>query len=122
MRGLHTNVDKVLYTRLVRLIGSAKSRSARGASHQPAFTGSCQTISRICLPCLLPSGRTLLFWSDLSVVRKVVSRERRESGEPGKWKRWEGSELERWERREGSELGRWEISELGRWDALLINL
>ena len=38
------------------LIASAESRSARGASHQPAFMSSCLTISHTCLPCL-PSGR-----------------------------------------------------------------
>ena len=27
-------------------------RSARGASHQPAFMGSCLSISHTCLPCL----------------------------------------------------------------------
>ena len=48
----------------------------------------------------------MLFWSDIFVVRKVVSWERRENGELGKWKRWEGSELGRWEMREWSELGR----------------
>ena len=38
------------------LIASAKSRSARGGSHQPVFMGSCLAISHTCLPCL-PSGR-----------------------------------------------------------------
>ena len=37
------------------LIASAKSRSVRGASHQPAFMSSCLTIGHTCLPCL-PSG------------------------------------------------------------------
>ena len=41
---------------MVMLIASAKSRSARGASHQPVFMGSCLAISRTFLPCL-PSGR-----------------------------------------------------------------
>ena len=56
---------------------------------------SCLTISHTCLPCL-PSGGTLLFWSDLFVVGRVVSWER--------WELWEGmgkgggSELERWKR------------------------
>ena len=36
-------------------IASAKSRSMRGASHQPGFIGSCLTISHMCLPCL-PGG------------------------------------------------------------------
>ena len=40
----------------VMLTASAKSQSARGASHQPAVMVSCLTISRTCLPCL-PSGR-----------------------------------------------------------------
>ena len=39
------------------LIALAKSQSVRGASHQPAFMSSCQTISHMCLPSL-PSGRT----------------------------------------------------------------
>ena len=38
------------------LIALAKSRSVRGASHQPAFMGSCLAISHTSLPCL-PSGR-----------------------------------------------------------------
>ena len=37
------------------LIASAKSRSARGASHQPAFMSGCLTISHTCLPC--PPGK-----------------------------------------------------------------
>ena len=34
------------------LIASVKSQSARGASHQPVFIGSCLTIIHTCLPCL----------------------------------------------------------------------
>ena len=73
---------------------SAKSWSTRGASHQPAFMSSCLTISHTCLPCL-PSGRTLLFLSDLFVVGRVVSWERWESSGPRGWIRgrvvsWEG--------------------------------
>ena len=57
---------------------------------------SCRlTISHTCLPCL-SSGGTLLFWSELFVVGRVVS-----------WERWESNELERWESGEGSELERW---------------
>ena len=52
------------------------------------------TISHMCLLCL-PSGGTLLFWSDLFVNGRVVS-----------WERWESAELGRWESGEGSELGR----------------
>ena len=52
---------------------------AREASNQPAYMGSCLTISHTCLICL-PSVRTL-FWSNLLVAGKVVS-----------WERWEGSE------------------------------
>ena len=33
-------------------IASAKSRSVRGASHQPVLMGSCLTISHTCLTCL----------------------------------------------------------------------
>ena len=68
------------------LIASAKSRSARGVSHQPTFMSSCLTISHKCLLCL-PSGRTLLFPSDLFVVGRMVS-----------WERWESSKLRRLER------------------------
>ena len=35
---------------------TAKSRSVREASHQPAFIGNCLTISHTCLPCQ-PSRR-----------------------------------------------------------------
>ena len=48
-------IIKDFITKIV-LIASAKSRSVRGASHQPAFMSSCLTISHTCLPCL-PSGR-----------------------------------------------------------------
>ena len=41
---------------IVMLIASAKSQSAREASHQPAVMFSCLTISHTCLPCL-PNGR-----------------------------------------------------------------
>ena len=41
----------------ILLIPSAKFWSARGASHQPVFMGSCPTISHTCLP-FLPSRRT----------------------------------------------------------------
>ena len=80
----------------VMLIASAKLWSARGASHQPTFMSNCLTISHTCVPCL-PSGRTLLFPSNLFVVGRVVI-----------WKKWESSEMRRWERGEGSKLGRWE--------------
>ena len=68
--------------------------------------GSCLTISHACLSCLL-SGLTL-FWSDLLVAGKMVS-----------WERWDNSEYGRWERRErweSSELGSWEGSGLGKWE------
>ena len=65
------------------LIASAKSRSARGASHHSAFMSSCLAISLTCLP-YLPSGTTLLFWSDL--FGRVVS-----------WESFESSDMERWE-------------------------
>ena len=71
---------------IVVLIASAKSRSARGASHYPAFISGCLTISHTCLPCL-PSERTLPFWRHFFVFEREVS-----------WERWESSELGRWER------------------------
>ena len=46
----------VLGAELKMVIASAKSRSVRGASHQPAFMSGCLTISHTCLPCL-PSAR-----------------------------------------------------------------
>ena len=51
----------------VMLIASAKSLSARGASHHPAFMSGCLTISDTSLPCQ-PSERTLPFWKHLLVV------------------------------------------------------
>ena len=82
------------------LIASAKSQSARGTSHQPASMNSCLTISHTCLPCL-PSGETLLFWSDLFVVGWVVS-----------WERWESTELGRWKR--CVRVVRWQVEKGGR--------
>ena len=38
------------------MIASAKFWSARGASHRPAFMGSCLNISHRCLPCV-PIGK-----------------------------------------------------------------
>ena len=49
------------------LISSAKSRNVTGAAHQPASMISCLAISHTCLPSL-PSGKTLLFWSDLGAI------------------------------------------------------
>ena len=49
------------------LIASAKSWSVRGASHQPAFMGSCLTISHICLP-RLPGGG----WANPCVLWPLV--------------------------------------------------
>ena len=57
------------------MIASAKSQSARGASHQPAFMSGCLTISHTCLSCL-PSESRLLFWRYLFVVGREVSWER----------------------------------------------
>ena len=57
------------------LIASAKSRSLRRASHQPAFRNGYLTISHTCLPCL-PSERTLLFSRCSFIVKREVSWER----------------------------------------------
>ena len=43
---------------LVMLIALAKSRSMKGASHQPAFMSGCLSISHMCLVCL-PSEQML---------------------------------------------------------------
>ena len=64
-------------------------------------------IGHKCLPCL-PSGKTLLFQSDLFAIRKVMSWERWEDSELGRWERWEGSGLVRWKRWEDSDMERWE--------------
>ena len=86
------------------LIASAKSWSARGASQQPASMGGYLTISHTRLPCP-PSGNTLLFWSDLFVIRRW---KRWEDSKLGRSERWEGGEMVSWERREGSEVESWE--------------
>ena len=41
-----------VFMALFRHVVSARSRSVRGAFHQPAFMGSCLTINHTCLPCL----------------------------------------------------------------------
>ena len=50
------------------LIASAKSWGVRGASHLPAFMGSCLTISHTCLLCL-PSERVIA--CVLSVIKGI---------------------------------------------------
>ena len=52
-----TAINQILSDLL--LIASAKPRSARGASHQPAFMSGCLTISHTCLPCLPGKGSLL---------------------------------------------------------------
>ena len=87
----------------------------RGASHQPAYMGSCLIISHTCLLCL-PSGKTL-FQSDLLVAGKLLSCERWESSKQGRGKRVESNVLGRWEKWKGSEMGKWQKwdgSKLGR--------
>ena len=42
---------------------TAKSRSVRGASHQPAFMGSCLTICQMCLPCPLSGWIRIQSWA-----------------------------------------------------------
>ena len=105
------------------LIASAKSRIARGAFHQPAFTSGWLTVSHTCLPCL-PSGRMLLLWRGLFVVGREVSWEggRVVSWEGGKgggvvarWEMWENSELAQSERWEGSEVAISERCGVVRW-------
>ena len=59
---------------------------------------NCLNISHTCLD-NIPNGRTLLFWSDLFVVGRVVGWEWWESsGKVGKGGEGESSELGRWER------------------------
>ena len=45
------------------LIAAAKSRSARGASHQPPFMGSCLTISHTCYPAHLVDKLVLVLYT-----------------------------------------------------------
>ena len=42
-----------VFLALFKHIASTRSGSMRGTFHQPAFMGSCLTISHTCLPCLL---------------------------------------------------------------------
>ena len=56
-------------------VALAKSWSARGSSHQPACLSSSLNISHTCLPCL-PSGKTLVFLSDLFVVGRLESQKK----------------------------------------------
>ena len=104
------------------LITSAKSWNARGAPHQPTFLSSCQTISHTCLPCLL-GRRTLLFWSNLFVFWRVVSRERWKSSQMGRWERcmsvvrWQGGKggrIVRKQGRRGGRVVRWQVGKGGR--------
>ena len=69
------------------LIASAKSRSVRGASHQPASMSGCLTISHTCLPCL-SSERTLLSLGGKWAGKggRVMSWE----GRKGVWVEWGG--------------------------------
>ena len=64
------------------LIASAKSRSARGASHQPAFMSGCLTISHTCLPCL-PGKIAILNVAILEVSTSCL--EEAELGKGGEW-------------------------------------
>ena len=105
----------------VMLIASAKSRSARGASHHPAFISGCLTISHTCLPCL-PSERTLPFWRHLFVFEREVSWEGWESSELGRWERcivgvrWQvgkGGRIVRWHGRRGGNVMIWQFGRSG---------
>ena len=104
------------------MIASAKSQSARGASHQPAFMSGCLTISHTFLSCL-PSESRLLFWRCLFVVGREVSWERWEGGELGRWERcmsgvrWQGGKgarIVRWHSRRGGKVTRWQFGKGGR--------
>ena len=98
------------------LIVLAKSWSARGGSHQPAFMSGCLTVSHTCLPSLL-SERTLLFWRDLFLVGREVSWERWENHELGRqercvtgvrWQVGKGEGIVRWHIRRGGKAVRWQ--------------
>ena len=87
-------------------IASAKSQSARGASHQPAYMGSCLTISHTCLP-RRRSGRTL-FWSNLLVAGKVVSREGEKGRRVVSWEGEKGGRIVRWQGAKGGRVVKWQ--------------
>ena len=61
----------------------------REGTISPASFHEYVPISHTCLLPCLPSGGTLLFWSDLFVVGRVVS-----------WEMWDSTELGRWESKE----------------------
>ena len=65
------------------LIALAKFCNESEASHQPAFIGSCLTISHICLPCL-PS-------------RRVVSLQSGKGGRIVRWQGQRGGRVVRWQ-------------------------
>ena len=60
----------------VMLIASAKSRSARGASHQLVFMGSCLAIGYTCLLCLLSTllGENFSSFELFTVVSNMSAR------------------------------------------------
>ena len=53
--------DEIIFVQ----IASAKSRSVRGASHQPDFMGNCLNISHMCLHCVPDGGWVIpcVVWS-----------------------------------------------------------
>ena len=51
-------------------IASAKSQSARGVSQQPAFMGSCLTISHTCLPSHVFASFAFLMFTVFSFQEK----------------------------------------------------
>ena len=55
---------------LIMGIALAKSRSARGASHQPAFMGNCLTISHTCLPSHVFASFAFLMFSVFTFQEK----------------------------------------------------
>ena len=78
-------------------------------------------LSVTCLPCL-PSGRTLLFRSDLFVAGRVVSWERYESSKLGRlercmrvvsWQGGKGGRIVRWQDQMGGMVVRWQVRKGG---------
>ena len=95
------------YRRVV-LIASDTSWSTRGASYRVGY----MVRSHTCLPCL-PSERTL-FWNDLLVAGRVVSREGEKGGRVVSWEGGKGGRAVRWQVSRGWRVVGWQVGKGGR--------
>ena len=106
------------------LIASAKFRSARGASQQPAFMSRCLTFTCICPVYLVEEhwrcweGGEPKRWESSELGRREKGW--RVGSELVRWESWEDSEVARSERWKGSEVaiwGRWRVARWERWES-----